>query len=67
MESNICKCGRDKLKLYCCGNSGRCPCKLCNVACGDNCSCRVDKCQNRTEEQSLFSGTNGDTKHSGSE
>ena len=63
MESNICKCGRDKLKLYCYDNGGWRPCKLRNVGCGDNCSCRVAKCQNRTEEQSHFSGTKkGDKK-----
>ena len=67
MKSNICKCGRDKLKLYCCENVGRCPCKLRNVGCEDNCSCRIDKCQNRTVEQSHFSGIKGETKNSSSE
>ena len=55
------------LKLYCCENGGKCPCKLRNVGCGDDCSCRVDKCQNRTEEQSHFSGTKSEAKHSSSE
>ena len=55
------------LKLYCFENGGKCPCKLRNVDCGNNYSCRVDKCQNRTEEQLHFSGTKSETKHSNSE
>ena len=66
MKCNICKCGRDKLKLYLCEHVGRCPCNLRNVGCGDNCSCRIDKCQNSTEEQLHFSGTKCETKHSSS-
>ena len=63
MESNICKLGKDKLKLHCCDNGGMWSCKLRNVGCGDNSSCQLEKCQNRTEEKSHLSGTKGETKN----